>query len=236
MTDADKNKVSSSDSNVERDKRSEPLIKDDSEEMATGEAVGENKQVKSPETDEAEAEVSGNKDIESSIQDSNDKNTANQNTKGQSNNTILQVKNLTYRHITRTGLFKPEREFTLGPISFDMQKGETIAIIGNNGSGKTLLAKALAGAIKASAGSIEFIDPDAEPGGSKHRHPIRMILQHSASAMNPAVSVGAMMDNTLRLNSGLIEIERQQKIEETLLKVGLLRDHYYYLPTLLYSH
>jgi cationic peptide transport system ATP-binding protein len=226
MTDSDKQKIISSASDLESSKQSESAPTDNSSKITPGEAIGENKQLKSLQADEAE--VSWNKGVESSIQGSSGKNTASQKTQRQSGNTILQVKDLTYRHITRTSLFKPEREFILGPISFDMQKGETIAIIGNNGSGKTLLAKALAGAIKASAGSIEFIDPDAEPGGSRHRHPIRMILQHSASAMNPAVSVGAMMDNTLRLNTGLIESERQQKIEETLLKVGLLRDHYYY--------
>ena len=143
-------------------------------------------------------------------------------------NTILQVKDLRFEHVSKQGLFSPERFFKLGPISFDMQKGETIAIIGNNGAGKTMLAKCLAGAIKPSSGSIEFIDPDAEPGQSKHKHPIRMILQHSASAMSPAVAVGTMMHNTLRLNSDLGEMQRQQKIEDTLLMVGLLRDHFYY--------
>jgi cationic peptide transport system ATP-binding protein len=144
------------------------------------------------------------------------------------NNTILQVKELTHEHVSKSGFFGQERTFKLGPITFDMQKGETIAIIGNNGSGKTLLAKSLAGIIKPTSGSIEFIDPDAAPGESLHKHPIRMILQHSASAMNPAVPVGNMMHNTLRLNSDLGEMQRQQKIEETLLKVGLLRDHFYY--------
>ena len=143
-------------------------------------------------------------------------------------NIILQVNDLRFTHVTKQGFFAPERTFKLGPISFDMKKGETISIIGNNGSGKTLLAKCLAGVIRPNSGSIEFIDPDAEPGQSKHNHPIRMILQHSSSAMNPAVPVGAMMDNTLRLNSKLDEMQRKEKIDDTLLLVGLLRDHYYY--------
>lgn len=140
---------------------------------------------------------------------------------------ILSVKNLSYIHKTKTGLFTPERSFQLGPISFDMYTGETIAIIGNNGAGKSLTAKALAGAITISAGTIEFINPDPSEKIA-HSHPIRMILQHSADSMNPSLSVGSVMHNTLKLNSNLGESQRQQKIEDTLRQVGLLRDHFYY--------
>ena len=232
MTDINNDKDATVGIKKGKDNTSTKKENDDSlAENATGEALGDNKQVKSPEPVE---ENEPNEPAEGIASPQNTetqipiKEKPTETSIPKTKNTILQVKDLKYRHLSKTGLFKPEREFTLGPVSFNMQKGETIAIIGNNGSGKTLLAKTLAGALQASSGSIEFIDPDAEPGQSKHRHPIRMILQHSASAMNPAVSVGAMMNNTLRLNSDLGEPQRQQKIEETLLKVGLLRDHFYY--------
>jgi cationic peptide transport system ATP-binding protein len=140
---------------------------------------------------------------------------------------ILSVKDLTYIYKAKTGLFTPERTFQLGPISFDMHTGETIAIIGNNGAGKSLIAKALAGAITLTSGSIEFIHPDPSEKIT-HKHPIRMILQHSTNSMNPALSVGSVLHNTLKLNSNLDETDRRQKIEDTLRQVGLLRDHYYY--------
>jgi cationic peptide transport system ATP-binding protein len=140
---------------------------------------------------------------------------------------ILCVKDISYTHSRKTGLFSAPRSFVLGPISFDMVKGETIAIIGNNGAGKSLMAKVLAGAIRPSAGSITFIT-DETSQQSSHSHPIRMILQHSSSAMNPALSLGSVMHNTLKLNTRLNEAQRQEKIKETLKLVGLLRDHYYY--------
>jgi cationic peptide transport system ATP-binding protein len=143
---------------------------------------------------------------------------------------ILCVKDLSYTNSRKTGLFSAPRTFVLGPISFDMVKGETIAIIGNNGAGKSLTAKVLAGAIRPSSGSITFIT-DETSQQSSHSHPIRMILQHSSSAMNPALSLGSVLHNTLKLNTRLDEAQRQEKIKETLKLVGLLRDHYYY-----YSH
>lgn len=192
---------------------------------------------------------------------------------------ILEVKDLTYTYKTKTSLFFNDSVFELGPISFDIHLGETIAIIGNNGSGKTLIAKLLAGVLKPTSGTIDFRAPSdfdqfiqPQPSSqdkcaqkvdvqisehastkiSKHpqatlatatqdintkgtsstkktnSHPIRLILQHSASSMNPALSVGTMMHNTLQLNTTMDETQRRQKIEDTLRVVGLLPDHYYY--------
>ena len=189
---------------------------------------------------------------------------------------ILEVVDLTYTYTSKSSLFEDQHSFELGPISFDMQLGETIAIIGNNGSGKTMLAKLLAGAMKATSGTIEFIaPPEAKPDISetfdiayakddkqsvqinqqldststlehtfnklnkpdavKHAssHPIRLILQHSVSSMNPAISIGSVMHNTLKLNTNLGEPQRKQKIEDTLRIVGLLPDHYYYYKHML---
>lgn len=141
---------------------------------------------------------------------------------------ILSVKDLGYLYTSRTGLFSSPRTFELGPISFDMSLGETIAIIGNNGSGKSLTAKLLAGALTPSSGSITLIHDDNAQ--RQPIHPIRMILQHSSSAMNPALSVGTVLHNTLKLNTSLDEADRQEKIHQTLKTVGLLSDHYYYYP------
>lgn len=141
---------------------------------------------------------------------------------------ILRVEQMSYTHVKSSGLFAPESVFQLGPITFDMHEGETIAIIGNNGSGKTLTGKALAGAVIPTSGTIEFLGTDANSDKSTHKHPIRMILQHSVDSMNPAVSIGTVFHNTLKLNTVLDEAQRQQKIEDTLVMVGLLRDHFYY--------
>lgn len=140
---------------------------------------------------------------------------------------ILDVNGLTYINKSKVGFFTPETIFQLGPISFDLHIGETIAIIGTNGSGKSLIAKALAGAISLTSGTIDFINPDHKEK-IKRKHPIRMILQHSADSMNPAISVGSVFHNTLKLNSNMDEVDRHKKIEETLRLVGLLKEHYYY--------
>jgi len=155
---------------------------------------------------------------------------------------ILEVRNIEYRHSSKRGLFGKQKTFTLGPISFDMYSGETVAVIGNNGAGKSLLAKTLVGAVQVDKGEIVLLseqdsntDKPTEVASDTLQTPrrkrvqdIRMILQHSADSLNPALSIGSILTQTLKLNTDLTESARQEKIEETLLKVGLLREHYYY--------
>lgn len=173
-------------------------------------------------------------------------------------NKILSVNNIEYTHSIKSGLFSSLQSFHLGPVSFDMHSGETIAIIGNNGSGKSLLAKALVGAVPLEAGNIELYHDDnftsvdkadsskdaeqahekvIEASSSTHMpatqsktrgQDIRLILQHSADAINPALSIGSILTQTLTLNTDYSESRKREKIEQTLVTVGLLREHYYY--------
>jgi cationic peptide transport system ATP-binding protein len=142
---------------------------------------------------------------------------------------VLEVKNLIYTHRVRRSIFKPVDEFIVGPVDFVLNAGETLAVTGHNGSGKTLLARALVGAITPQQGSILLEGKKAEQSDKKTRnHNIRLILQHSKYSLNPAVTVGSVLGQTLLLNTELNEQERKTKIEQTLVKVGLLREHYYF--------
>ncbi|WP_395342101.1 ATP-binding cassette domain-containing protein [Ningiella sp. W23] len=153
-------------------------------------------------------------------------------------NKLLSVDKIEYSYHSKQGLFADETSFHLGPISFEMKRGETLAIIGNNGSGKSLLAKALVGAVPLTKGSISLV-LDNEDKSSEHgehtqiikaanSRDIRLILQHSADVLNPSLSVGTILKQTLRLNTDFTEAKTRQKIEDTLVKVGLLREHYYF--------
>ncbi|WP_371192762.1 ATP-binding cassette domain-containing protein [Glaciecola sp. SC05] len=148
-------------------------------------------------------------------------------------NKILSVNNIEYTHTIKSGLFGSLQSFQLGPISFDMHEGETIAIIGNNGSGKSMLAKALVGAVPLSSGTIDLYNSEASDQAVQTKirtrgQDIRLILQHNADALNPSLSIGSILTQTLSLNTDFGEAQKREKIEETLVKVGLLREHYYY--------
>ncbi len=147
---------------------------------------------------------------------------------------IMDVRGLTFYHNDKKRWLKKPEIFQLGPVSLTVKRWETIAIIGENRAGKSLLAKLLVGAIPADAGEIVLNSHkylakyNKQETQKKRTHDIRMILQHSSESMNPAIPVGKILDEPLRLNTSLTETQRKALIEETLTKVGLLREHYYF--------
>lgn len=152
---------------------------------------------------------------------------------------VLNVNGVSFKHSSKKRWLKKTELFSLGPIDMQVTKGETIAIIGQNRSGKSLLAKMLAGAIEPDAGTIELLEQ--RYWSVRHRTArkksdttgIRMIFQHSNQSMNPGITVGQILDEPLRLNTPLTMIERRKLIEDTLVKVGLLREHVYFYRNML---
>ncbi len=146
----------------------------------------------------------------------------------------MHVQGLIFRHSSKKKWLKKPEVFELGPIELSVKRGETIAIIGENRSGKSLLAKMLVGAVAADEGVIHLSNERYNAARKKttksynRSNDIRMIFQHSSEAMNPGIPAGMILDEPLRLNTKMTENERKAAIEDTLVKVGLLREHYYF--------
>lgn len=60
-----------------------------------------------------------------------------------------------------------------------------------------------------------------------------MIFQRSSESLNPAVTIGQILQEPLKLNTKLSATERDARIDQTLVQVGLLRDHYFFYPHML---
>ena len=145
---------------------------------------------------------------------------------------VLKVQALCKTFNIRAGLFSRKKFEVLKNISFCVGKGETIAVIGETGAGKSTLAKLLAGADSADSGQILLESNIIEDDGVRDdqcRH-IRMIFQDSAASLNPGLTIGDMLDDCLQYNTDSDQLARQEKIDATLSKVGLLIDHQHYYP------
>ncbi|WP_026375562.1 ATP-binding cassette domain-containing protein [Aestuariibacter salexigens] len=142
---------------------------------------------------------------------------------------LLSVRNLTLTQKHRKNWLDKAQIEHFGPIEFDLNRGETLAIIGENGSGKSVLANLLVGAITPTSGTIKLNGEACVLGGhAEHNMKIRMIFQNSNESLNPGITVGSMLQEPLRLNTTLNERERIQKVDDTLRQVGMLRDHKYF--------
>jgi len=144
---------------------------------------------------------------------------------------LLQVNNLSKRFFTGYKRFKRNYTQALEPVSFELKKGETLAIVGEAGSGKSTLARILVGAETRSGGEIYFEGDALETRNLKQRcRLIRMIFQDPNTSLNPKLTIGDLLDEPLKFNTTLNEKERREQVVDTLRKVGLLPEHAEFYP------
>ena len=116
----------------------------------------------------------------------------------------LEVKNLQISFRTQGGLVKAVRN-----ISFDLYKGETLAIVGESGSGKSVTSKAIIGILAGNSivegGEILYDGQDLLKISEDYFHEIRgdkisMIFQDPMSSLNPIMRVGQQLTEAMILN------------------------------------
>jgi len=109
---------------------------------------------------------------------------------------FLNVTNLNIHHASSGGrsLFFNKKLHALKNAGFSIQKGETVGILGESGSGKSSLAWCLAGLLKNSSGSIEFMGNEMAKGD------IQMVFQNPGLALSPKQKVGKAVEEVLAAN------------------------------------
>lgn len=118
-------------------------------------------------------------------------------------------------------------------VSFDLQAGETLGIVGESGSGKTTCARAILRALKPTRGEALFHSEgqtvDLAALSDKQLKPLRqrmqMIFQDPFSSLNPRMTVGAIVGEPLVIHKLAKGQELEDRVVETLVKVGLKPEH-----------
>ncbi|WP_417684824.1 ATP-binding cassette domain-containing protein [Pseudidiomarina gelatinasegens] len=149
---------------------------------------------------------------------------------------LLEVKNISKYYSYKNGWLTPQRVCALEPISFSVKRGETIAIMGETGSGKSTIAKLISGAEVPSSGEIFLNGELLDPNNHQQRcREIRMIFQDSLRSLNPQLTIGKQLLESLLFNTKWSAAEQQEHVYVTLQKVGLLPDHFDFYPHMLSS-
>lgn len=114
----------------------------------------------------------------------------------------------------------------LDDVSLEIQPKQTYGLVGESGSGKSTLGNIIVGALKPTAGTIQF---DGEELGMKRemaqKKAIQMVYQNPRSSLNPRLTIHNTLDEVLVIQTDLSKAERQARIEETIVKVGLEIKH-----------
>ena len=144
---------------------------------------------------------------------------------------LLEVSGLTKRFEPRGGLFARRKAVPITAvdgISFAIRRGETLALVGESGCGKSTTARLLMRLIEPSAGKVIFdgismreLDPERL---RQVRRRIQLVFQDPGSAFNPRMTVETIIAEPMRL-AGLPRAQRQARVRELLPLVGLDQDH-----------
>jgi peptide/nickel transport system ATP-binding protein/oligopeptide transport system ATP-binding protein len=113
-------------------------------------------------------------------------------------------------------------------VDFDVRRGETFGIIGESGSGKTTIGRALVFLLKPSAGAIlhNGVDPLALPRRQfqNHRRDYQIIFQDPNAALNPRMTILSSVLEPLELARTGDKAERMRRAREAMDRVGLPQD------------
>ena len=112
-------------------------------------------------------------------------------------------------------------------VSFSIEKGKTLALVGESGCGKSTVARLLVGLYEPTRGSLTFDGQDAHAAyqsneSRKIRQRIQMIFQDPYASLNPRWTVEAIIGEPLREHGLVTHAEDlQARVAELLLSVGL---------------
>lgn len=110
-------------------------------------------------------------------------------------------------------------------ISFEINEGETVSLVGETGSGKTTTGRLVLRAIEPTAGKIFFEGKDILSMGKKEirelRRDMQIIFQDPFASLNPRIKVGSIIGEPLEVHKICKVRETRERVEELLEKVGL---------------
>ena len=140
----------------------------------------------------------------------------------------LKVENLAKTFPLKGSLFSPAKDGVraVRPMSFSVEPGETLGVVGESGCGKSTLARMLVGLLEPSEGTIEIegkaLD-NADP--AEFGKLIQYVFQDPNSSLNPRKSIKQIMEAPLKRLYNMPKSERENRIREIFASVNL-RDEF----------
>ena len=144
---------------------------------------------------------------------------------------LLQAIDLKKHYPVKKGMFAPERLVkALDGVSFNLERGKTLAVVGESGCGKSTLGRLLTMIETPTGGELYYQGQDLlkhDPQAQKlRRQKIQIVFQNPYGSLNPRKKVGQILEEPLLINTSLSKVQRREKALSMMAKVGLKTEHY----------
>lgn len=125
---------------------------------------------------------------------------------------VLEVRHLNSYYHENSSIFgrKGPRHQVLHDVSFHIDRGEIVGLVGESGCGKTTLSRTILGIVKDYDGEIIH-----------HSQRPQMVFQDPFSSLNPARTIGWILEEPLRAEGKLNQTQRKEAVAEMLRRIGL---------------
>jgi oligopeptide transport system ATP-binding protein len=142
---------------------------------------------------------------------------------------LLEVDNVAKHFPLRRGLFGTDYVRAVDGVSFDVAAGETLALVGESGCGKSTVGRLILRLIEASSGAVRFEGKNLYELNDDEmriqRRRLQIVFQDPYASLNPRMTVGQMLEEPLALHALVPASERRGRVVELLELVGMSAQH-----------
>ena len=141
---------------------------------------------------------------------------------------LIEIRNARKWFPIKAGMFSPVSAHVraVDGVDLDIQRGETVGVVGESGCGKTTLGRLIMGLIPRTEGTIQFEGVDIYSMKRKElRRRLQIVFQDPGGSMNPRMSVRSIIAEPLIVNGLADGAELTKKVADLLTIVGLKPNH-----------
>jgi dipeptide transport system ATP-binding protein len=148
---------------------------------------------------------------------------------------ILEVRDIKRDYVVRGNFLRKDRiVHAVKGVSFSLETGKTLAIVGESGCGKSTLARMITMIDAPTAGELvidgEKIDISKQAISPELRGKVQIVFQNPYGSLNPRQKIGDVLGEPLAINTAIPASERRDRAMAMLRKVGLGPEHFNRYP------